>query len=181
MATVSEEELINQLADEVADRARVDYLDLLERTLRRCESPIERVLLAALMAEPIDGIEFFDTNEPFLSDVISATGPPCVEWSGAIYAQVPVGKYRPDIFIQVFDQATGKNWFSLVIECDGHDFHERTKEQASRDKRRDRWFQTRGIAVLRFTGSNIWRDPRACVEEITEAFFAAEIRRRRGV
>lgn len=47
----------------------------------------------------------------------------------------------------------------IVIECDGHDFHEKTKEQASRDKRRDREFQTAGFIVLRYSGSDIVNDP----------------------
>ena len=33
------------------------------------------------------------------------------------------------------------------MECDGHDFHERTKEQASSDKKRDRSLQAAGFLV----------------------------------
>jgi hypothetical protein len=47
----------------------------------------------------------------------------------------------------------------LFVECDGHDFHERTKEQAERDRSKDRAIQAAGIPVLRFTGREIWRDP----------------------
>jgi hypothetical protein len=60
----------------------------------------------------------------------------------------------------------------IVVEADGHDFHERTKEQAARDKRRDRELQTAGWTVLRFTGTEIWRDVRACVEQIIECIDA---------
>jgi very-short-patch-repair endonuclease len=56
----------------------------------------------------------------------------------------------------------------IVIECDGHDFHERTKEQASRDKERDRLLQTAGYVVLRFTGSEIWRNPEKCVQQVDD-------------
>ena len=52
-----------------------------------------------------------------------------------------------------------------MIECDGHDYHERTKEQAARDKKRDRFFASKGYKVLRFTGSEIWADPEAVAEE----------------
>jgi very-short-patch-repair endonuclease len=45
------------------------------------------------------------------------------------------------------------------IECDGPDFHEKTKEQVSKDKERDRVFQKTGALVLRYSGSDIWRDP----------------------
>ncbi len=53
------------------------------------------------------------------------------------------------------------NWLSedsqgaLAIECDGHEWHERTKEQAARDRHKDRRRLARGIPTLRFTGSEI--------------------------
>lgn len=46
--------------------------------------------------------------------------------------------------------------FSAVIECDGHEFHERTKRQAARDRSRDRAIQAFGYRIFRFTG-----DPRS--------------------
>lgn len=46
----------------------------------------------------------------------------------------------------------------VAVECDGHDFHERTPDQASNDKRRDRVLQSLGIPVFRFTGSDILRN-----------------------
>lgn len=43
----------------------------------------------------------------------------------------------------------------LVVECDGHDFHERTKAQARRDRSRDRRLQAAHYMIFRFTGSEI--------------------------
>lgn len=54
----------------------------------------------------------------------------------------------------------------LLIELDGHDFHERTKEQAVRDRRRDRWAQENRDPLLRFTGSEVTGDPRGVVSEV---------------
>lgn len=45
-----------------------------------------------------------------------------------------------------------------VVECDGHEFHERTKEQAERDRSRDRAVQAMGWRIIRFTGSELYRD-----------------------
>jgi very-short-patch-repair endonuclease len=56
----------------------------------------------------------------------------------------------------------------LAVECDGHDFHERTKEQAARDRSRDRALQAAGYTVMRFTGSELYRDPMRCVREVLE-------------
>ena len=60
----------------------------------------------------------------------------------------PHGEYRVDFLLRyrvvlpkfedgilVRDVESDKQ---MIVECDGHDFHERTKEQASRDKERDR-------------------------------------------
>ena len=68
----------------------------------------------------------------------------------------------------------------VVVECDGHNFHERTKEQAARDRRRDREIQERGFKVARFTGAEIWADPFGCAaqaltmanEDVTDAMSA---------
>jgi hypothetical protein len=53
----------------------------------------------------------------------------------------------------------------MCVELDGHDFHERTKAQASRDKRRDRDLLSAGWPVVRFSGSDVARDVTACVSE----------------
>lgn len=54
----------------------------------------------------------------------------------------------------------------VIVECDGHEFHERTAEQAERDRSRDRAFQAAGHVVFRFTGRELWRDPFACAEQV---------------
>lgn len=59
-------------------------------------------------------------------------------------------------------------WRQLIVECDGHDFHERTKEQAARDRSRDRDAQLAGIEIFRFTGSELWRDAWGCAAQVIE-------------
>jgi len=54
----------------------------------------------------------------------------------------------------------------LIVECDGHDFHERTKQQAAKDRSKDRTFQEAGYTVYRFTGSEIYRDALACARQV---------------
>ncbi len=65
-----------------------------------------------------------------------------------------------------------------VIECDGHDFHERTKEQASHDKARDRRFQALGLMVLRYTGSDIHADPEQCAHDALSTIAKAAYARK---
>lgn len=75
----------------------------------------------------------------------------------SIWDQVAIGRYRVD-FLLCMKGCDGALHFT-VVECDGHDFHERTKEQAEHDRRRDREMQAMGYSVLRFTGAEIWRSP----------------------
>jgi hypothetical protein len=67
-------------------------------------------------------------------------------------------KYPPNIVYprDFLTDATAK----LVLEVDGHDYHERTKEQAEYDRSRDRAFTNSGFTVFRFTGREIYRDVR---------------------
>jgi len=70
-------------------------------------------------------------------------------------------RYRIDFVIASPD-------LKLAIEIDGHDFHEKTKEQAASDRARERSIVREGYTMMRFTGSEIFRNPRACVNEVAE-------------
>lgn len=54
----------------------------------------------------------------------------------------------------------------VVVECDGHDYHDTTKEQAVHDRKRDRYMQSQGFYIARFTGSELYRDPFAAAAEV---------------
>jgi len=65
------------------------------------------------------------------------------------------------------------NWadgtgIKIAVECDGHDFHEKTKEQAKKDRQRERALTSAGYTVVRFTGSEIYKDPYKCAEELCD-------------
>jgi very-short-patch-repair endonuclease len=84
--------------------------------------------------------------------------------------QAQIGDYRVDFLIHSSNlRAPGDNrvWRRLVVECDGHNFHERTKEQAAKDRARDRWLTSKDYDVFRFTGSELWRNPMECAEQVT--------------
>lgn len=70
-----------------------------------------------------------------------------------ITPQKKIGKYTVDFLVTADFSDDG-----VVIECDGHDFHEKTKEQAKHDKERDRYLTSLGLKILRYTGSEIYND-----------------------
>lgn len=81
--------------------------------------------------------------------------------------QVKIGPYRADFLVRFrFDS---ERQISIIVECDGHDFHERTKAQASRDKRRDRAMQRLGYEVYRFTGADVHLDCYGCARDVLGA------------
>jgi very-short-patch-repair endonuclease len=63
----------------------------------------------------------------------------------------------------------------VVVECDGHHFHERTPEQASKDRRRIRNLHRLGIPVYPFTGTDVVRTSEESAQEIAE-FIDARVR-----
>lgn len=80
------------------------------------------------------------------------------DWYG-LYARVPLLTYRLDLLL-VFTFGV------LCIECDGHDWHDRTKQQAAYDRSRDRELLRRGCPTIRFTGSEIFHSAERCAAEV---------------
>lgn len=141
------------------------------------ESPIEEVFGAAIYAHykyvscsshesrlKIWPPEQFDAK----CDELSAQAAnPFTEYDVLCTSQYDTGVARVDFIFAHKNWRSGKV-FRLVVECDGHDFHERTKGQAERDRSRDRMFQEKGWGIFRFTGSEIWRDPMGCAAQVSE-------------
>lgn len=77
--------------------------------------------------------------------------------------QTTIKLYRLDFLFQWGDLS---NPLKCAVEIDGHDFHEKTKEQAKRDKERDRALVAAGYTVLRFTGSEVYHNAEGCAREV---------------
>lgn len=157
-ATEKVEALVREGIENEAIRIEEEFYSL----HRYCESPIEELLLAALFKDHRNhefGMIFMGNLEPSDRFIQGETI--------YIYQQAKVGPYRVDFLIRDASVPLEVNAPRfMVVECDGHDFHERTKEQARRDKQRDRFFQSRGYKVLRFTGSEIFADPEEVASEV---------------
>lgn len=62
------------------------------------------------------------------------------------------------------DEIVNKN-FKLAIECDGYEFHQKTKEQVQHDNEREYELKMAGYEVLRFSGTQIYNNPLKCAED----------------
>lgn len=177
---MSTEDKIAALHQEIGRR----YVAALTRD-RKFGSPIEELFFCSLastvanIAENIDRLDACQDDQAiarlnwFLSigttpDAVAAT---ICGWH--IIPQFKFGPYRVDF------AACSPGLPMVAVECDGHQFHERTKEQVARDKKRDRHFQSNGWRVLRFSGSEIYKDADACVGELLgliESIATARVR-----
>lgn len=72
-------------------------------------------------------------------------------------------KYRLD-FAKIINHNLKRNkLLKIAIELDGHDFH-KTKEQRTNDTERQHNLELDGWKVIRFTGSQIYKDLNHCVD-----------------
>lgn len=134
------------------------------------DSPIEKALLVALHAfirwGGTEYTELLIANDAAHSERLREQREGII-----VERQVQLAGWRVDFVVYAYNlrpKLGPDGWRRLIVECDGHDYHERTKEQAARDRLRDREAQMQGIPVFRFTGSQIHRDPWACAREVVE-------------
>lgn len=73
--------------------------------------------------------------------------------------QRQIGKYRVDFLISQNGIGPKEHLAPVIIELDGHAFHDKDKTQRAYEKARDRFFVKAGYKVLHFTGSEVVSDP----------------------
>lgn len=159
----------------------------LNSALSRSESPIEKLFLLHLIGNQAlraDSPPFylFHLLAPDEIDRLVAGGGAYLSTVVAAgdlgYLHVQPGCPDPDKkTVYRLDFGIGIEGTRVAVELDGHEWHEKTKEQAARDKRRDRILSTHGWLVLHFTGSEIFRDVRRCVKEVARTVYVDQIRR----
>lgn len=87
-----------------------------------------------------------------------------------LYSQYEIKKSSGEKYVAdfVFDASEcsmtedGFESYKLIIECDGHEFHEKTKEQVERGNIRNMELQEMGYEILHFSGSQIYKNPYLC-------------------
>lgn len=132
-----------------------NYFSDLLTDIDRTESPVEQLFLLAAN-EKANAPKWSLFKNGVLSEQILVT------------PQYPVNiknhHYRVDFGISYYSGHTNK-YSTIFVEIDGHDFHERTKEQVTHDKQRERLLVNKCDSLIRFTGSEIYKDPYGCVSQ----------------
>lgn len=124
---------------------------------RRCESPIEEMFAR------------------IWSDIDLTMGDGSCYLTLVPQVQIDGGRYRLDFavapaFPDAFEVAR-RTWADCVypdiaIELDGHEFHEKTKQQVAYRNARDRFLMSRGWRVFHVSGHEVVRSGAAVVESI---------------
>lgn len=163
----------DKIAEVLAESAELAGEMLITPLVQRStESPIEKLMLAALWSrgvwrskmvfEPAHRFMPYEAfREMARKSVITDAGN---MFSSLLVQQMQVGQHRADFGIAA--ATSGDRVLIMAVECDGHDFHEKSKEQVARDKARDREFTERDIRLFRFSGSEIWRDAGLCADQV---------------
>ncbi|MNS55129.1 hypothetical protein D3C72_879550 [compost metagenome] len=137
---------VKQRLDWYQRRAAIDYVRDVQTAIddHKVTSPIEQIFLMEWL--------FLRVNDRFGVRLIPQH-------------KITVGdiSYRVD-FVVTKENSPIK----VAVELDGHDFHEKTREQVRKDKERERTIVRQGYTMLRFTGSEVVKDPRKCVEEVAD-------------
>ena len=124
-----------------------------------CNSPIEKILfLAFRLVEVIRRNELCDKSEAI-----------------SILPQMEIDtgnkKYYVDLYFVI------ESWLEnvgVVVECDGHEFHHKTKKQVEHDNEREYEIKKCGYDILRISGSQIYNDPFKCANDIFDYLLLKE-------
>lgn len=84
------------------------------------------------------------------------------------WAQYVETSLRPDFVIPYGSKL-------YAVEIDGHDWH-KTKDQRGRDAMKTRFFAARGIRVIPFTASQVWKNAAGCVRELHDVLRESHAR-----
>jgi very-short-patch-repair endonuclease len=125
-------------------------------------SPIEQILYFAF--ETLRYVNGYVKDEP----QETPNGPIIV--GAGMTPQFKIGEYRVDFLAVYGGYPRHKDWTQykkeVVVECDSQEFHERTESERRYEKKRDRYLQSRGYKVFRFTGKEIKDKPFETAAEI---------------
>ncbi len=143
----------------------------LELAVAVCDSPLERAFLYAFTIVGWDLCDGVLVRTEATASGLLATRGAWVE----IQPQAQIEPDRVDFLLAMRIRSGDDDRAArMVVECDGHEWHERTREQANRDRARDRRIQSTDLAVFRYTGSELWADvfdaASNAVEELNRRF-----------
>lgn len=169
MTQALEQEVVKAFSERCAaiiDKAGGNGSGLASQLLH-LESPLEKIMIMALQTVAHAGI--CDIN---LVNGKTETEPVSWKQNFIILPQYPIGRYTADFMINphylldyfapVAGRRERRKW---IVECDGFNFHNSTREQVAHDHARNRYMMSLGYGVIRFLYDEIVESPFGCACE----------------
>ncbi len=142
--------------------------------LRTLKSPIEDLFFIACVN--LCESESIDLNPQlfFLPDASGEMAFRSLTPSPHVFVipQAPIGKFKVDFLLRSGGVGPSKDLTPVVVELDGHEFHDKDKRQRAYEKSRDRFLVKAGYRVLHFTGGEVVADPYKVAYEALELIGA---------
>lgn len=137
------------------------YVQIIELGGRGISSPIEQAFFIAMHV--MCRAHYLPINQdPELID-----GKPSFPSGVYMSNQFQLDLYKIDFHVS-HCRAIGPKTSTVLVELDGHDFHDRDKHQRSYEKARERYIARAGRVLLRYTGSDVMKDPYRVAHEVMD-------------
>lgn len=133
----------------------------LQKGLRLCESPIECMVLAALITAPWP--KSLLTIPPIVHDARGNGDQELQPGDLVIVPQATLFRYRLDFCVII--EASAYQRLAVAIECDGAEFH----ADHAKEVKRDAYLHSLGVRVHHLTGSEIHRDAMNSIRPVLDA------------
>lgn len=160
-------QFIGKAAEDIGEIEAFNFtvMTVSELSDMKFESPIEQIFYVAMgVYARYHSIELRHKSLAYNSETIEPVSDLLFE------PQKLIGKYRVDLALE-YIKFDGEK-VTVIVELDGHDFHDKDKKQRAYEKARDRYLTRVGYKVLHFTGSELVKDPYLTV---LETFVALDI------
>ena len=161
---MSEERKIADNVWSFLDRASEAYGKI---KAERFSQEMHSQLVEGGIASPIEDLFFVACQMQCLAEYVAVDpdcefdnkGNICPGYGVTIQPQASIGMYRVDFLIIQHGIGPDDILSPVIVELDGHDFHDKDKRQRAYEKARDRFLVKSGYKVLHFTGSEVVADP----------------------
>jgi very-short-patch-repair endonuclease len=136
----------------------VDYMefDSLNKGRHSKLSPIEKLFAMAFITNRMIDNSFYEIRLQYQPEIIVSSGK----------------KYYADFaFYYVINQGRTYENLGLLIELDGHIWHEKTPEQVEKNNIRQRDLINSGYTIMRYSGREIYKKPFEIAEECVDKYY----------
>lgn len=168
-------DFLKKTSEEYGEMNKSNFIDdmrnhILEMGLK---SPIEDIFYIA-MANRCAQLDIPLDQDPYPHIINYFNTGPLPDPVYGLYteSQHSIGKYKVDFLITY--QLHNRNK-SIVVELDGHEFHDKDKKQRSYEKARDRFILSKGYKIFHFTGSDVVRSPYSVIDEVLTSIGALSV------